>query len=250
MGVIGRTSLRTRSPKDIKKVLDYCIEQTKIQSLKDTGIEWQPNQAVGKDWDGAQRFDIFEDCIVWQDNSYSYPNNLNIEELATKIAKQFPEIEFVLSEYNDSCPGNVYEHFWDGKEWIEMQELALGFIIDCDDKEKAKEKFRVIIENRLRPTACAGYLRLIEAIDSDNLYVRCQFAVDVPEVVFGHIEEFLKKIDCNLHGILTEYQGAGETLLKKVTVTDKEIKWADCTEEEVNNFYGEVNAEEVKKIFR
>lgn len=88
MGVIGSTSLRTRSPKDIKKVLDYCIEQTKIQSLKDTGIEWQPNQAVGKDWDGAQRFDIFEDCIVWQDNSYSYPNNLNIEELATKITKQ------------------------------------------------------------------------------------------------------------------------------------------------------------------
>lgn len=61
----------------------------------------------------------------------------------------------------------------------------------------------------------------------------------------------IKKVldDCNLHGILTEYQGAGETLLKKVTVTDKDIKWADCTEEEVNNFYGEVNAEEVKKIF-
>ena len=38
MGVIGSTTLVTRYPKDIKKVVDYAIEQTKIQSLKDTGV--------------------------------------------------------------------------------------------------------------------------------------------------------------------------------------------------------------------
>lgn len=249
MGVVGSTTLRTRSPKDIKKVVDYAIEQTKIQSLKDTGVEWQPNQPVGEDWYGAQLFEIEEDYIYWQDNSYSYPKNLNVEELVTRIVKQFPEIEFVLCEYNDNSPGVVYEYLWDGNKWQEMIEPALGFIIDCDDKEKAKEQFSSVIECRLRPTASAGYLRMIEAIDSENPFVRCQFASDVPEVAFKHIEEFLKRIYCNLHGIVAEYQGAGEHLLKKVTVIDQKIEWTDCTEEEKRNFDEVVNAEEVKKIF-
>ena len=247
MGVIGSTTLVTRNPKDIKKVVDYAIEQTKIQSLKDTGVEWQPGQSVGEDCYGAQRFDIFEDKIVWQDSSYYYPNNLKTEELVTKIAKQFPDIDFVLYESNSG--GGNYEYLWDGNDWQEMKELSLGFIIDCDDKEKSKEEFCSIIECHLRPMAGTGYLRMIEVTDSDNLFVRCQFASDVLEAAFGHIEEFLNRIECNLHGIVAEYGGWDKILLKKVTVTDKEIVWTDCDEEEKRNFDEVVNAEEVKRIF-
>lgn len=247
MGFIATTSLRTRNPKEIKKIVDYTIEQTKIQSLKDTGVEWQPNQPVGEDSYGAQRFDIFEDKIVWEDSSYYYPNNLKTEELVTKIAKQFPDIDFVLYESNNG--GGSYEYLWDGNDWQEMKELSLGFIIDCDDKEKAKEEFSSVIECHLRPTAGTGYLRMIEVTDSDNLFVRCQFASDVPEAAFRHIEEFLNRIECNLHGIVAEYGGMGEILLKRVTVTDKKIEWVDCTEEKKRNFDEVVNAEEVKRIF-
>lgn len=49
MGFVSTTSLKTRNSKDIKKVVDYAIEQTKKQSLKDTGVEWQPNQPIGED---------------------------------------------------------------------------------------------------------------------------------------------------------------------------------------------------------
>lgn len=82
MGVVVSNLLKTKDPDDLKRVLDYIIEETRVQSLKDTGSEWPLNQDVGS-YD--QGLIINEEGALWQDSSY-YAKHLNIDELATNIA--------------------------------------------------------------------------------------------------------------------------------------------------------------------
>ena len=86
MGVVVSNLLKTKDPDDLKRVLDYIIEETRVQSLKDTGSEWPLNQDVG--W-GDQGLIINEEGALWQDSSY-YAKHLNNGELATNIARQYP----------------------------------------------------------------------------------------------------------------------------------------------------------------
>ena len=117
MGVVVWSMLKTKEPEDLKRAADYIIEQTRVQSLKDVGTEWLPNQ--DKEW-GEQGFNIDEEGALWQDSSY-YSKHLNIEELATNIARQFPDMEFTLDIWADNDPIG-YSYLWDGNQWVENEE--------------------------------------------------------------------------------------------------------------------------------
>ena len=65
MGVVVWSLLKTKEPDDLKRAADYIIEQTRVQSLKDVGTEWLPNQ--DKEW-GRQGFNIDEEGALWQDS--------------------------------------------------------------------------------------------------------------------------------------------------------------------------------------
>lgn len=117
MGVVVSNLLKTKDPDDLKRVLDYIIEETRVQSLKDTGSEWPLNQDVG--W-GDQGLIINEEGALWQDSSY-YAKHLNIDELATNIAQQFPDMEFTLDIWADNDPIG-YSYLWDGNQWVENEE--------------------------------------------------------------------------------------------------------------------------------
>jgi hypothetical protein len=244
--MIETNILKTRNPKDFKKIINYAIEQTKVQSLKDIGVELLPND--DKEW-GEQRFYIAEGLLAWDDCSYA-KSHLNTNELATDIAKKFPNIEFELWRYCDSAPGEYYGWLWDGNEWVEMKELVVGFLLNSEDERDAKSDFQRFVSNHLRTNCSTSQLRLIEVLDGDTPFVRCQFAADVTEKVYQHIENFLKNLNRPLYGIIVEYQSVGESLLKKVEATKNGNQWTEATEEEQLNFNGEVTAEEVRKHHR
>ena len=117
MGVVVWNMLKTKEPEDLKRVLDYIIEETRVQSLKDTGSEWPLNQDV--EW-GHQGLIIDEEGALWQDSSY-YAKHLNIDELATNIARQFPDIEFTLDIWADNDHIG-FSYLWDGNRWVENEE--------------------------------------------------------------------------------------------------------------------------------
>ena len=117
MGVVVSSMLKTKEPEDLKRAADYIIEQTRVQSLKDVGTEWLPNQ--DKEW-GGQGFDIDEEGALWQDSSH-YSKHLNIEELTSNIARQFPDIEFTLDIWADNDPIGC-SYLWDGNQWVENEE--------------------------------------------------------------------------------------------------------------------------------
>ena len=117
MGVVVSSMLKPKKPEDLKRVADYIIEQTRVQSLKDIGSEWPLNQDVG--W-GNQGLIINENGAIWQDSSY-YSKHLNIEELASNIALHFPDIEFTLHQWTDNDPFG-YSYLWDGNRWVENEE--------------------------------------------------------------------------------------------------------------------------------
>ncbi len=117
MGVVVSTLLKTNEPDDLKKVTDYIIEQTRVQSLKDTGSEWPLNQDVGS---CDQGLIINEEGALWQDSSY-YAKHLNIDELATNIARQFPDMEFTLHQWADNDPIG-YSYLWNGDHWVEYED--------------------------------------------------------------------------------------------------------------------------------
>ena len=117
MGVVVSNLLKTKDPDDLKRVLDYIIEETRVQSLKDTGSEWPLNQDVGS---CDQGLIINEEGALWQDSSY-YAKHLNIDELATNIARQFPDMEFTLDIWADNDPIG-YSYLWDGNQWVENEE--------------------------------------------------------------------------------------------------------------------------------
>lgn len=117
MGVVVSNLLKTKDPDDLKRVINYIIEETRVQSLKDTGSEWPLNQDVG--W-GDQGLIINEEGALWQDSSY-YAKHLNIGELATNIARQFPDMEFTLDIWADNDPIG-YSYLWDGNQWVENEE--------------------------------------------------------------------------------------------------------------------------------
>ena len=244
--MIETNILKTRNPKDFKKIINYAIEQTKVQSLKDIGVELLPND--DKEW-GEQRFNIGDDLLAWDDCSYA-KSHLNTNELATDIAKKFPNIEFELWRYCDSAPGEYYGWLWDGNEWVEMKELVVGFLLNSEDESNAKSDFQRFVSNHLRTNCGTSQLRLIEVLDGDTPFVRCQFAADVTEEAYQHIENFLKKLNKPLYGIVAEYQSAGESLLKKVEATKNGFQWTEATEDEQLDFDGEVTAEEIRMLFR
>ena len=117
MGVVVSNLLKTKEPEDLKRAADYIIEQTRVQSLKDTGSEWPFNQDVG--W-GDQGLIIDEKGALWQDSSY-YAKHLNIEELTSNIARHFPDMEFTLDIWADNDPIG-YSYLWDGNQWVENEE--------------------------------------------------------------------------------------------------------------------------------
>ena len=117
MGVVVWNMLKTKEPEDLKRAADYIIEQTRVQSLKDTGSEWPLNQDVG--W-GDQGLIIDEEGALWQDSSY-YAKHLNIDELATNIARQFSDMEFTLDIWADNDPIGC-SYLWDGNQWVENEE--------------------------------------------------------------------------------------------------------------------------------
>ena len=116
MGVVVWSMLKTKEPEDLKRTADYIIEQTRVQSLKDVGTEWLPNR--DKEW-GEQGFNIDEEGALWQDSSY-YSKHLNIEELTSNIARQFPDMEFTLDIWADNDPIGS-EYLWDGNQWLKIE---------------------------------------------------------------------------------------------------------------------------------
>ena len=58
--------------------------------------------------------------MVWQDSSY-FPKHLNIGELTSAIARQFPDIDFTLDIWADNDPiGSSY--LWNGNQWVENRD--------------------------------------------------------------------------------------------------------------------------------
>ena len=47
MGVVVSNLLKTKDPDDLKRVLDYIIEETRLQSLKDTGSDGHSTRMLG-----------------------------------------------------------------------------------------------------------------------------------------------------------------------------------------------------------
>ena len=141
MGVVVWNMLKTKEPEDLKRAADYIIEQTMAQSLKDLKSEWLPNQDRG--W-GEQGFDIDDQGVVWQDSSY-YHHHLNIEELVTNIARQFPDIEFTLAQWADNDP--VGRNFlWDGSQWVEYD--------DPEAEEYIEEQLDCLQSDNVAPENC------------------------------------------------------------------------------------------------
>lgn len=141
MGVVVSNLLKTKDPDDLKRVLDYIIEETRVQSLKDTGTEWPLNQDVG--W-GDQGLIINEEGALWQDSSY-YAKHLNIDELATNIARHFPDMEFTLDIWADNDP--IGRNFlWDGSQWVEYD--------DPEAEEYIKEQLDSLQSDNVAPENC------------------------------------------------------------------------------------------------
>ena len=141
MGVVVSNLLKTKDPDDLKRVLDYIIEETRVQSLKDTGSEWPLNQDVGF---CDQGLIINEEGALWQDSSY-YAKHLNIDELATNIARQFPDMEFTLAQWADNDP--IGRNFlWDGSQWVEYD--------DPEAEEYIEEQLDSLQSDNVAPENC------------------------------------------------------------------------------------------------
>jgi hypothetical protein len=116
-------NLYTRNPEEIKEVIPCAIEETKVQSLKDVGVELLPfeehEDSLTEEEYYSLRFHLPIDddsSLMWADSRYN-EKHLHISELMTNIVNKFPHIEFERTIYCSEEPESEAIELWDGKEW-------------------------------------------------------------------------------------------------------------------------------------
>lgn len=95
-------ALVTKNPEDIKKVVEFAVELTKEEFEKHS-------------LDYTEYLEVEEDYLDWYD---CFSGMIDFDALMSRIASNFPEVEFVLCVFPSSDPSWTEFEWVDGK-WIQ-----------------------------------------------------------------------------------------------------------------------------------
>ena len=90
-------TLAAKNPEDIKKVVDFAVELTKQEFEKHS-------------LDYTEYLEVEEDYLDWYD---CFSGMIDFDALMSRIASNFPEVEFVLCVFPSSDPS------WSEFEWVD-----------------------------------------------------------------------------------------------------------------------------------
>ena len=218
--------LETRKKEDFQQVKEFAEKVAKEHTLKDTGDEWD---ILYSDEELSQEREdrwcmVSDDCICWEDHSY-YTDNLDADKLVTRIASEFPDLEFIYTVYPDA--GESESFIWDGTKWQEASHLVLGVV--CQEKSYSTMRWWL----REHAACLDSALRLTE-FNSEKSFVRCQFALEQKPIGEKRIDAFLAQLakrlslnndDVQLKCVVAEFDPNGDIMFKKGVYKENSINW-------------------------